>query len=235
MPAIKVYSGSGWMIPVEEAKVVKAYRCPFTGTIIRKKRDYVKHLSQLRQERMWENARRNRLARKLEDMRNQKTFDDVVRWIELNPEVFWQNGKQQSWIKNSQKQWDKIRDVFGIKITLLELKWEENVSNTHSCPFNGVTNWSREHGLPTGYPGWRGRIDFSLTVDPPGMGSDMLKGTGINTGSGGGGHQSRSYDVKFFEDDWPGLARTRNEVLIQQIKNEASPLPRETKYRYKAK
>ena len=33
------------------------------------------------------------------------------------------------------------------------------VSNSHDCPMDGVTNWSRsDTSLPTSYPGWCGRV-----------------------------------------------------------------------------
>jgi hypothetical protein len=32
------------------------------------------------------------------------------------------------------------------------------VSNSHSAPLDGVSNWGGKDGLPTVYPGWTGRV-----------------------------------------------------------------------------
>ena len=209
MPAIQVYKTKGKIIPVNEAKVARAYQCPFTKELFVTKTAYTKHLSKLRETRMWANARRKQHQLKLQDLWNQTSFDKIAQWIELNPDVFWYNGRQSN--RNSPERWDKIRDQFQIKIVRLSLSWSDSVSNSHSSPRNGVTNWSGRSTLqdgspaPRGYPGWQGRIYFQTSCDTPGFFSDFLRGTRIHTGTGGSGQ----YDVKFFEDDWPGLSKAR--------------------------
>ncbi len=213
MPAIQVYKGNGVMIPVDVAKQAKAYVCPWTNELFATKRSYVGHLKKLRTERMHRRAKYLRLQRKLQELWNQPDFKSVVKHIHDNPELFWELGKRSGWASDNKK-WDSIRDEFTITIKYLDVAYSDNISNSHSCPHNGKTNWGgREVGkdgvpVPRGYPGFGGRITYKLSHDTRGFGSDVTKGTRIHTGTGGGGGDlTYSYDVKFFLDDWPGLKK----------------------------
>lgn len=214
MPAIKVYKSAGVMIPVADAKVAKAYICPWTNQLYATKRSYVNHLEKLRKDRMHKRARHLLHQRKLQQMWDQPDFESVIKWIHFNPEVFWANAKRNGWASDASK-WDKIRDEFDFKITYLSLSYSDSVSNSHSCPHNGVTNWGGRDNLkdgtpaPRGYPGFSGRIAFRVSPPPFSFSSDILKATRMHTGSGGArGNNTFSYDVKFFLDDWPGVAET---------------------------
>ena len=207
MPAIKVYKANGKMVPVSEAKIAKAYQCPWTDTVFATKSAYTKHLKELREDRMHRRARQNIHNRKLDDLINQYSFEDIVNWIEINPDFFF-----DSLIKIGHTGWANrrahIREAFWIKITYLKLTWNDSVSNSHSCPRGGVTCWSSHEatdGRPQGYPGWQGHIEFQLSHDM-GFGSNVFRGMGIHTGTGGGISDNRyGYEVKFFASDWPGL------------------------------
>lgn len=207
MPAIKVYKANGKMVPVSEAKVAKAYQCPWTDKVFATKAAYRKHLSELRENRMHKRARENIRNRKLDDLINQTSFEDIVNWIETNPEFFFDGV-----IKYGHSGWATrrahLREDFWIKITYLDLRWSDSVSNSHSCPRGGVTCWSSHEakdGRPRGYPGWHGRIEFQISHDL-GFGSDVFRSTGIHTGTGGGGgNNCFGFDVKFFASDWPGV------------------------------
>jgi hypothetical protein len=236
MPAIQVYKLGSTMIPVEQSKTAKAYICPWTKKIYATKRGYVKHLKTLRTNRIHARYRRLRHQRKLEDMRNQPNFDSVINWIHLNPEVFWENAKQYEWTSDAAR-WDKIRDSFTVTIQHLSLIYSDRVSNTHDCPLNGVTNWSGrdtfEDGTikPRGYPGFNGTIIFKTSHEPLSFSSNIFKGTGINTGSGGGGNNIYRFSVRMFLDDWPGIAKTiqaakeqhERDHFLDMIKNEYTP------------
>jgi hypothetical protein len=235
MPAIQVYKHTGNLpsvIPVEEAKKAKAYQCPFTKTIFLTKRGYVKHLGKLRQNRMWANARKLRHRKRLENLWNQPSFNDVINWININSDAFWLNGRMNGWVTDH-KSWDKIRDDFQIRITYLDLTWSNRVDNSHSCPHNGETNWGGgKAGVPRGYPGWTGTISFQLSHDVPSFSSNLLKGTRIHTGTGGGGGKNLyTYGVTLFADDWPGvfgsMQSEREEYerdhLLDMIKNQYVP------------
>ena len=120
----------------------------------------------------------------------------------------------------------------------LDMEWRADVGNTHECPHNGVQNWGRRNpDAPTSYPGWVGRVWLRLSRQTSGFASDCLAGTGLYTGSGGGGsydgvyrtimsawysHKTHlnndpkfpepkvySWDARMFDADWPGLANVR--------------------------
>jgi hypothetical protein len=130
-----------------------------------------------------------------------------VRWVELHPEWFLDNASGRGFYSDRDR-YEKIRSEFGIRITYLDLHWSNCVSNSHSAPHNGVTNWSkRDEDKPVGYPGWKGRIEYKISHDLPSFGSDLMEGTRIHTGTGGSTNGTNyGFGVSFFADDWPGLA-----------------------------
>ena len=203
MPKIKAYKGNGLVIPVDEAKIGVAYKCPWTSKTFSTKRSYVTHLSKLRTSRMHARAKSIRLIKLKQDLWNQPDFDSVIEWISLHPEFMISNlGPRVSHIDPSN---------FSVEITYLKLQYADRVSNSHSCPRGGVTNFNSRSAdrigspVPNGYPGWQGVIEYKISHDV-GFGSDILKSTGIHTGTGGGrGNLSYGYDVKFFESDWPKI------------------------------
>lgn len=113
--------------------------------------------------------------------------------------------------------------------------YSSSVSNTHSCPIDGVKNWSRLLG-PIGYPGWTGRVWIRYHRRLKNFGSDGFFQTLTYTGTGGWGNYdgpwrylldkvlhcqqnqimpaieipdviTYSYDFHFFLDDWPQLVQ----------------------------
>ena len=215
MPAIKAYKHKGSIIPVDQAKLGKAYQCPWTGKIVGTKQTYVKHLRELRSSRMHRRARANRWQRLGEDLWNQTSFEKIVKWVELHPEWFLDNAKRRGWASDA-KRFDSVRDVFSVKITYLDLTWSDHLSNTHSCPLNGVINWGSDADKPTGYPGWGGRIEYQLSHDLPGFGSALMDGTRIHTGTGGSINGTNyGFSVEFFADDWPGLKKGQTWKTLQ--------------------
>lgn len=208
MPRIKAYKGNGKLIPVGEATVVTAFSCPWTGSLFSRKKDYVKHLRYLRTNRMHARIRENARYRKLEDLWNQPSFDDIVGWINRNPEFMFENVLRRGF---GERNIERFRNTYWLRITYLSLDWDPSVSNTHSCPHDGVTNWGGrgyyEDGTPKprGYPGWSGRIEWETSHDI-GFGSDPMRDLCIHTGTGGGAGKNRfGYGVSLFESDWPGL------------------------------
>jgi uncharacterized C2H2 Zn-finger protein len=229
MPKIKAYKGNGVLIPIEDAKIATAFKCPWTDKIFSTKKSYVTHLKVLREDRI-HRAIRARIQRKVfEELTNQDSFEKIIEWIETHPEFFFDR-----MVHNGRSGWrdrrEHLREKFWIKLTYLDVIWSESVSNSHSCPRIGVTNWGGRDTLkdgspaPRGYPGWTGRIEFQLSHEL-GFGSDVFRNVGIHTGTGGGGGDNRyGYDVKFFASDWPGLEKNR---VFEILKNE-----RPTSFRY---
>jgi hypothetical protein len=220
MPAIQAYKANGKIIPVSEAKIAKVYQCPWTNDLFSTKKAYLKHLKDLRENRMHKRARRNILDRKFATFYNQPTFKDIIEWIETNPEFFFDN-----LIQHGHTGWATrrahIRSEYWIKIHYLDLTYSQQVSNSHSAPRGKKTNWcgsKDKEGIPHHYPGWQGRISFQTSHDL-GFGSDTFRGTGIHTGTGGGGtNNTYSYECKMFAEDWPGLAAAlSHEMLVDDV------------------
>lgn len=211
MPKIKVYKGNGVVIPINEAKVSTGFRCHWTNKIFSDKKSYLAHLRFLREDRIHRAIRKNNENKLIEELSNQPSFTDIIKWVEKNSAFFFDR-----LIDNGREGWrnrrEHIRDDFKIEITMLELRWNDLVSNSHHCPRGGVKCWSSSEakdGRPRGYPGWQGRIEYKLS-NPMGFASDVFRDLGINTGSGGGiGNGESGYDVKLFASDWPGLEKAR--------------------------
>lgn len=117
-------------------------------------------------------------------------------------------------------------------VHLCGLKWTirylDSVSNSHSAPLSGVTNWENDRNQPTGYEGFEGRVWCCLSDDPDGFGSDAFRGTMTHTGTGGYGNYGTewkndsatlcplSYQYTIFLDDFPSL----RENLMKQYDSE---------------
>ena len=134
------------------------------------------------------------------------------------------------------------------KATVVGLAWDisyRDCSNTHSCPLNGDTNWgSSKKGVPTSYPGFRGRVWVRYSDNRETFGSDPFRSTVTYTGTGGAGgydgpweklasvwfkrygHGNRknpsiypepnvySWDYTIWLDDWPELANTVSQEML---------------------
>lgn len=207
MPAIQAYKYDGKIIPVDDAKIGKAYQCPWTKKVFSTKRTYVKHLKDLRVNRMHKSAEYKRWHRLAEDLWSQPNFEKIVDWVELHPQWFLINAKRRGWSSDA-KRYDKLLPKFSIKITYLNLRWDECVSNSHSRPHDGVIGGWGDDDAPKGYPGWKGRIEFQISHEVPGFGSYLMEGTRINTGTGGSGDGLNfGYEVRLYASDWPGLEK----------------------------
>lgn len=102
-----------------------------------------------------------------------------------------------------------------LKSMELDVRYKDHASNTHSCPLDGVKNFRKEQGKPTGYPALAGRISFEYLKEPSSFASDIFSWGGIigvNTGSGGGGY-AYSYDVTLWLDDFPKIQKKVDECL----------------------
>jgi hypothetical protein len=223
--------------------IITAYKSEADGKIFEEKSKYVAHLRKLARHR---NAQRKlQIAESEKDAawaelyEREQSIDDWCQMVIDNQHLFWAEAAA-----GDPYDWERVGKKIGrgknagnlpmprvLKITHT-LRWDDSVSNSHSCPHNGVTCWSSHEakdGRPRGYPGWGGHISWLVEwpkeFDGIYLGSDLFsKGTfrsgrqraHTGTGGGGGGHfnkefntwcQSPSYDFKLFAADWPGLAR----------------------------
>lgn len=218
MPKIKAYAGNSSIIAVDSARVVTAFECPWTSKIFSTKKSYADHLKAVRETRIHRAIRARNRHKTFEELISQPSFEKIIEWIESHPGFFFDRAVQYRGRNNHQH----LREKFGIKITYLNVNWLECVSNSHSCPRSGVTNWGGQERLkdgtsaPRGYAGWNGRIEFQLSHDV-GFGSDVFRDVGVHTGTGGGSGDNRyGYDVKFFASDWPGLEKNS---LVDILRN----------------
>lgn len=140
-------------------------------------------------------------------------------------------------------------------IKVVGFSWEltyGEVSNSHSCPIDGVTNWGkRKEDEPTSYKGWNGRVWVRYGSAVNSFGSDPLRNTLTYTGTGGiGGYSGPwenlgsivynlwrrkidlkyptpvcySWDYRIFASDWPIIADVfEKQVMWAELRNEPAP------------
>lgn len=220
MPKIKVYKHDGKVVPVDRAKVSTGYECPWTKKVYLTKKSYLHHLKSVREEHIRKINRSKRLNDAIAELNNQPNFESIIKWIETNSWFFLANAKRHyAWYGNNGSRWPDPED-FWIKIRCLDLRWSDRVSNSHSHPRNGVSNWGRHADLPDGYPGWEGWVEYELSEDLPSFGSEVFKDTGIHTGSGGARGRSRyGYEARFYSSDWPGLDKQKVLAILSEKEN----------------
>lgn len=205
-----------------------AWQCPHTKELFADKKLYQTHLRKLGRERQYERRQQALKDAKLKvfsDIRNTVLdFKDLRTAILNKQEVFIRNGRDREWGGHRSNP-----DLRLVDIELVDMRFSYHVSNTHSCPFNGVTNWGGNVKLkdgtpaPRSYPGWKGNLWIALSHEPAFFGSEIFEGTGIHTGTGGATGNVKGYtntyclqwDVKLFLDDWSGLSK---QLTWEQLK-----------------
>ena len=242
MPKIKAYAKRDTLIAVADAAVIDAYRCPWTNNLFRYREEYIKHLAGIREWKIHKKIRFDNRIKILNKLWALESFEEIIEWFKNDPKMMFEYAGRTSWIEEK-----KINaNDFKFEITYLKLHWNAMVSNTHSCPHNGQENFTRDRKfkngtpIPTGYPGWQGRIEYKISHDL-GFASNVLKPFRIHTGTGGGTGKDHpaGYEVQFFDADWPGLAVCANklyeayksEAVMKRLKNEYVA-PFELKYEF---
>jgi hypothetical protein len=193
--------------------LVEAWECPRTGTLFKHKHDYVVHLRDLAvlsiAHKKQEKYRKERAAFWKGFRESISDVDQLVDAIAANWEHFCRNAHDYEisrWGKDEEFDMDKWIVPYDVKI---HLNFRINVSNSHNAPIGEKTNWGSKPGLPTSYPGFSGHIHWhhdggiSKKHDP--LPGSFFNGTGICTGSGGGGRAGASQDIYLFLPDWPNL------------------------------
>jgi hypothetical protein len=208
--------------------VITAYKCEHTGKIFESKDSYQSHLRKLSRIRV-----ANRKIQAVELARHNffrglqstiASIEDLKNAIIEHQDMFWADAAASesfSWSDVGRKRRGVHVPVPKlVKFTQFELTFTPTISNSHSCPRGGVTNWGgMEKDAPRHYPGWQGRIEWEIKwpkeLDGMYPGSDLFKGRncGIHTGTGGwrgrggmkNGIQSFGYDVNIFATDWPAM------------------------------
>lgn len=194
---------------------VQVYKCRFTKNIFEDRKKFRLHLKKLRKQQKEKRAlnnmykNRDRIFREMrESVKSIKELEQYIRdnWIEFCRNMNLYESTQWGGLRVLPE--DKFPSLRNIKIDVV---YSNLVSNSHSCPFDGITNWHRDKNLPVGYPGWTGRIEYEMDFggqkNKISFGSGLFIKSGINTGTGGGGREKYSYDVRIYAADWPGLAQ----------------------------
>lgn len=219
---------------------ILVWKCDETGKLFEDQTKYKSHLRKLARERNLK--RKLSVAEALADQKwnelyeREQTIEDWACMVINHQDMFWAEAA-----KADAYDWDRVGKMSGrgknavpcpipelLEFTEFSVRWNPTVSNSHSCPHNGVTNWSpswnKDKTVPTSYPGWSGRVEWIVRWpkewDGWYLGSDLFKGrrSRAHTGTGGGGGmryskkhgcdvQSFGYDFRLFAADWPGLAR----------------------------
>lgn len=222
--------------------IITAYKSEADGKIFEDKKKYQNHLRKLAK------VRRERKRIEIEENLKDRIWNElyeceqsIEQWRDMviaNQDLFWAEAASAD-----PHDWERIGKTYKkvampvprlLEFTEFNLRWHESVSNSHSCPHNGMTNWggyNSDKGAPNGYPGWGGRVSWIVAWpeewDGVYLGSDLFKGLcssgrgnrrrAYSGGGGGGGLtfskkyncyvQSFGYDFKLFDADWPGIAR----------------------------
>lgn len=187
---------------------VTAWQCPRTGKLFKEKRAYKAHLKKVAKVNLAERKHQKIVNSRLDVFKTMratcKSAAEIEQFVKDNVEVFWAHGLQNSAFDKGKK----VPEGLVCHEFRIEAAHKDMVSNSHHCPMNGgVTNWGGDKkDAPRGYPGFHGRVYFKFSHDFPSFCSDMWEGTGLETGTGGGGLKGGSYDIFIFDADWPALA-----------------------------
>jgi hypothetical protein len=232
---------------------ITVWKCDQTGKLFEDQSKYKSHLRKLARER--NTKRKLMIAESVADQKWNELYEceqSIEQWKLMvlgNQDMFWAEAAKADpydWRNVGKARKGVTMPVPRLlEFTTFSLRWNPQVSNSHSCPFNGVTNWGGKGKLadgsdaPQGYPGWHGRVDWIVAWpkewDGVYLGSDLFSGgtfrTGrqrAHTGSGGGGGmrysekhgcwvQSFGYDFSIFAADWPGLTRYRAKEQFMEV------------------
>ena len=197
-------------------------KCPFTGKIFEESKieKYKAHLIEVR------NAKRTtRLHNNIREgfniwLANEKSNifypEDIFPWLLKNQEYLMEASNAMIDV-NSRDRYAPDDRYIALSA---DVEYKETLSNTHSCPSNGVLNWRRHEDKPLGYPGWYGHIKGKLLRSKKNNYSypytNILKLVRVHTGSGGGGNESWNFDISIFLADWPAL---KEGLTFSKLKN----------------
>ena len=230
---------------------ITVWKCDQTGKLFEDQTKYKSHLRKLARERA--TKRKLTVAEAVADQKWKELYEceqSIEQWRDMviaNQNMFWAEaakGDPYDWA-NVGKMRSRGKNAVVcpvpelLEFTEFSLHWNSNVSNSHSCPHNGVQNWGGKEGKPTGYPGWSGRVEWIVAWpkewDGVYLGGDLFSGITFcsgrqraHTGTGGGGGmlysekhkcpvQSFGYDFRMYAADWPGMARHEGMKQFDQV------------------
>ncbi len=231
---------------------ILVWKCDQTGKLFEDQTKYKSHLRKLARER--NTKRKLMVAEAVADQKwnelyeREMTIDQWADMVVAEQDLFWAEaakGDPYDW-KSVGKTYKKVVCPVPrlLGFTTFSVRWNPRVSNSHSCPHNGMTNWGGREQIdgqpaPRSYPGWSGRVDWIVAWpkewDGLYLGGDLFSGgfgrsgrQRAHTGTGGGGGmrwdedhkchvQSFGYDFKLFAADWPGMARAEGMKQFNEV------------------
>lgn len=230
---------------------VLVWKCDETGKLFEDKVKYQSHLRKLARER---NEKRKLTVKEAEAdawwakaYEREMTIDQWRQFVIDNQSRFWAEaakGDPHDWSmvgKSHSRRKDGVICPIPelLEFTAFNVRWSPTVSNSHSCPHNGVQNWGGKDDKPKSYPGWTGRVDWIVRWpkewDGWYLGGDLFSGGTFrsgrqraHTGTGGGGGmrwsekyqcyvQSFGYDFRMYAADWPGMARVVGQAQFAEV------------------
>lgn len=222
---------------------ITVWKCDHTGKLFEDHDKYKQHLRKLVRER--QQRRKLEIVQSEADAwwaaayEREMSISEFKNFIIENQNRFWQEAAQAK-----RYDWAKVGKIYKgtvcpvpklLEFSRFDLTWSDSVSNTHSCPHNGVMNWSasKNQSLPVGYPGWRGRVEWIVEFPEQWRGSylggDLFSGRRVrcHTGTGGGGvgvrgrhdcyTQQFGYEFRLYAADWQGLARFESKRQFAEV------------------
>lgn len=177
---------------------IQVRKCGFTGELFEQDVAYLAHLKSLRK-RQKQRRNRNHIIQnwksQLHDLQHSCThMHELQDWLNCNWPTLLKAAAHMGYDRAQPKD---LKLAFKFE----RMMFSPKVSNTHSCPQSGVTNWGGDPSKPRGYPGWQGTIHISGWQKFNGFVSDYLELMHIHTGTGGSGE----YSVRLYASDWPGM------------------------------
>lgn len=181
--------------------MITVWKCDTTGELFEFKADYAKHLRLLAAEKLRIKKHNELLAYyqvQIAPLYELESFEQIAEWLIINQDLIYEYGKFTGFTWRHDKRGDRIT-----KFKFLNMRYEKRCSNSHSAPNGMQTNWGGMAGpnVPSGYPGWRGRVEFTNERQGWQFGETIRK-LGICTGTGGSG----DYDVTIWASDFKKMA-----------------------------
>ena len=180
---------------------IVAWKCPSTGKIFENEKTYKNYrrlyLCETRRTKIL-NDKIAGLQQSIEELRLTATsVDDISSWILKNGHAL-----NKSICRCSNKHCG-----FTISDINWSIEYSETISNSHSCPINGVKNFYRRTDIAQYYPGWKGTLHFKTTnSNRCRFFSEIFDKMHVHLGSGSGNSAYYSSMVNLYEEDWPSMA-----------------------------
>lgn len=222
---------------------VEAWKCPHTGRLfdLKDKNIYDSHLSRLARQR------REAAKRKADN-------DSYDAWfLEQRSKATSYAGVCEFYVANYDRLYDAVHRPAAnakryhlLEMELTGMRYNDCVSNSHSKPRGGITNWGNQHpDKEHGYPGFQGHIKLVYSKMRKSIStfgsSGVVSAHGVHTGTGGyrgdkhdeyGECYILQYDTRLFLSDWEGLSlqvallreEHREEQIMQRLKGRAQHL-----------